>query len=60
LVNIAEDAIFVRLQELREKDTMENEELRHAVTSLRELQVTRLGFPRCSGEALHLVPKGAQ
>jgi hypothetical protein len=56
LVTIAEDAIFARLQELNGKSTIENEEITRAVAVVRELQVTKLGFPRWSGEDLHLLP----
>jgi hypothetical protein len=57
LVAAAENAIFARLQELSGKNTIEHEEIVRAVATLRELQVTKLGFPRWSGEDLYLLPK---
>jgi hypothetical protein len=57
LVAMAEDAIFARLQELNGKVTIENEEINRAVATLREIQVTKLGFPRWSGEGPLLAPK---
>jgi hypothetical protein len=57
LATAAEDAIFARLQELSGKNTIENEEIARAIATLRELQVTKLGFPRWSGENVRLVSK---
>lgn len=57
LVTMAEDAIFNRLQELAGKKTIENEEILRAVATLREIQVSRLGFPRWDGEKRSTAPE---
>ena len=57
LLTEAEDAIFVRLQELRGQITAESEAIDNAIKTLRELQVTKLNFPKWEGDdfTLHSV-----
>jgi hypothetical protein len=42
----AENAIFARLQELEGRITAESPAIRNAIKTLRELQVTKLNFPK--------------
>jgi hypothetical protein len=46
----AEDAIFARLQELDGQITAESQAIDNAVKALRELQVTKLNFPKWEGD----------
>ena len=50
LLQAAEDAIFVRFQELNGSSTKEREEIRRGVATLRELQVKKLNFPSWESE----------
>jgi hypothetical protein len=48
----AEGAVFLRLQELwkQDPDNPEREDLRGALSTLRKLQIERLGYPAAPGE----------
>jgi hypothetical protein len=48
LMTLAEDAIFLRLQKLEGRP---DEELERGIATLRELQVTKLDYPRLDSEA---------
>ena len=50
LLKAAEDAIFMRSQELNGKRTKEREAMDRAVVILRELQVRKLNFPPWESE----------
>ena len=46
LLKEAEFAIFIRLQKLAGKKTPEHEAIANAIKGLRQLQVTKLNFPK--------------
>ena len=50
LLKAAEDAIFMRFQELNGKRTTERNAIRRGVAILRELQVKKLNFPSWESE----------
>jgi hypothetical protein len=51
LIGVAEEAIFLRLQQTEEKLTQEEREaINDATRELRRLQVERLNFPRWEAE----------
>ena len=50
LLKAAEDAIFLRYQELNGKRTKEREAIDRAVATLRKLQVKKLNFPPWESE----------
>jgi hypothetical protein len=50
LLQAAEDAIFLRFQELNGKSTKEREAMDRAVATLRKLQVKKLNFPSWESE----------
>ena len=50
LLQAAEDAIFLRFQELNGKTTKESGAIRRAVATLQKLQVEKLNFPSWESE----------